>query len=217
MGIMSEWQRERDSRPQQVAQWMNWAMWITFTNVSDGTNVIRVLSRSCSEQTAHTSFALMRIMFANVGDFNCAVKSQNHSTNVNHVLTVLCVQCSWNHSESESVVVHWAILVVRSQWTNHKSRLLRHRQQSLPARTLAASFAEDSQVSHGSSTLGQHACGWAQLNWERNESVHEVILFSSFTQKMCSFEWHFRDRHNTKVSKNCFCVLTTSRLTVSPT
>ena len=47
------------------------------------------------------------------------------------------------------------------------------------------------------STPGRHARGWAQLNWERNKSVHEVIPFSSFTQKMHPFEQHVRDRHNT--------------------
>ena len=56
--------------------------------------------------------------------------------------------------------------------------------------TLAASFTEDSWVSRGSSTPGRHARGWAQLNWERNKSVHGVIPFSSFTQKICLFEQH---------------------------
>ena len=40
--------------------------------------------------------------------------------------------------------------------------------------------------------------GWAQLNWERNESVHEVITFTLFTEKICLFEQHVRDQHNTK-------------------
>ena len=55
------------------------------------------------------------------------------------------------------------------------------------------------QTSCGSSTPGQHDRGWAQLNWERNESVHEVIPFTSFTEKIHSFEWHVRDRHNTNL------------------
>ena len=66
---------------------------------------------------------------------------------------------------------------------------------------LAASFAEDSRVSRSSSTPGRHTCGGAQLNRERNESVHEVIPFSSFTQKILLFERHVRDRHNTNGSR----------------
>ena len=52
-------------------------------------------------------------------------------------------------------------------------------------------------VSFGSSTPCRHACGWAQVNWERNESVLEVISFTSFIQKICSFERHVHERHNT--------------------
>ena len=70
----------------------------------------------------------------------------------------------------------------------------------VPACTLAALFAKDPRVSRGSSTPGWHACSWAQLKWERNESVHEVIPFTLFTQKICSFEGHVCDRHNT----NCW-------------
>ena len=36
---------------------------------------------------------------------------------------------------------------------------------------------------------------WAQLNWERTESVHEVK--TPFTEKICSFERVVPDRHNT--------------------
>ena len=52
-------------------------------------------------------------------------------------------------------------------------------------------------MSRGSSTPGWHDRGWAQLNWERNESVHEVIPFTSFTEKIRSFKQHVHDRHNT--------------------
>ena len=52
-------------------------------------------------------------------------------------------------------------------------------------------------VSRGSSSPGRHARGWAQVNWERNESVPEVNSFTSFTQKIWSFERHVRERHNT--------------------
>ena len=48
---LSEWQCERDSRPQQVVLWMNWAAQIMFANVSDGANMICVLSRSINERT----------------------------------------------------------------------------------------------------------------------------------------------------------------------
>ena len=67
----------------------------------------------------------------------------------------------------------------------------------VPASTLVGLFAEDSRVRCSSSTPGRHARSWAQLNWERNKSVHEVIPFSSFTQKICLFKWHVRDWHNT--------------------
>lgn len=50
----------------------------------------------------------------------------------------------------------------------------------------------------GSSTPGQHVCGWAQMNWGRDESVHEVILFSTFTQKNVCFKQIVCQRDNTK-------------------
>ena len=39
------------------------------------------------------------------------------------------------------------------------------------------------------------------MNWERNESVHEVILFTSFTEKICPFERQVQDWHNTSLDK----------------
>ena len=110
--------------------------------------------------------------------------------NENHVLSVssLCAVGSWIMNESQ-----------REQESRPHSFL--RAGKWVPTRTVAASFAEDSQVSHGSSTPGRHARSWAQLNRERNESVHEVIPFTSFTPKMCSFEWHVRDRHNTTISQ----------------
>ena len=62
-----------------------------------------------------------------------------------------------------------------------------------------ASFAEDSRVSHNSSTPCWHARCWAQMNWERNKSVHEMIPLSLFTQKICLFEQHIHDQHDTTV------------------
>ena len=55
-------------------------------------------------------------------------------------------------------------------------------------------------VSRGSSTL-------TLSNWERNDSVLEVIMFTSFTQKICLFERHVRDRHNTSHSTDGWLVL----------
>ena len=61
-------------------------------------------------------------------------------------------------------------------------------------------------VSRGSSTPSRHARGWAQLNWERNESVHEVIPFTSLTEMIRSFERHVRDWHNTSCILSQACL-----------
>ena len=55
---------------------------------------------------------------------------------------------------------------VCSRLTNHE-RIINESQRECESRPVL-------YVSHGSSTPRRHACGWVQLNWERNESVHEV-------------------------------------------
>ena len=48
--------------------------------------------------------------------------------------------------------------------------------------------------SRGSSTPGRHDVNWTE---KVTETVHEMIPFTPFTQKIRSFERHVRDRHNT--------------------
>ena len=124
--------------------------------------------------------------------------------NVNQLLCPEWVSDTAQCVNKNHVLCDRSLCAVGSRIMNESQHELESRPHSslcagewVPACTLTALFAEDSRVSRGSSTPGRHACGWAQLNWERNESVHEVIPFSPFTQNICSFKRHVHDRHNT--------------------
>ena len=101
----------------------------------------------------------------------CTVKSLN-----------MMVHGCWQHSANFSTVREWESCPQRqfsvcSRFANHEritaQTWITSSQFSVlcewvPTCTLAASFAEGSRLSHGSSTPGRHAHVWAQLNWERN-------------------------------------------------
>ena len=145
---------------------------------------------------SHSLFCLLSRSFANVNDsvnvirvadFYCAVKSLNmmlhggsqHSANFSSTVTgrgstPLPWVSEW-HSATFSTVCEresrpQCQFSVCSRFANHEriSANVNH-------------IRTDLCVSRGSSTPGRHAHSWAQLSWERNESVLEVISFTSFS------------------------------------
>ena len=95
---------------------------------------------------------------------------------------------------SAQYVLSNSSLCAVGSWIRNESQRKLKSLKSPPARWLCRSPKIYEWV--GNSTPGRHACCRAQMNWEKNESVHEVIPFSSFTQKIPSFERHICDRHN---------------------
>lgn len=124
------------------------------------------------EHTSHDSSKFGHILMYIIGKYRCLCVS---STFMNHGSQGKWITCSGQFPVC-------CLLIVLITW--------------LAQFSVSSSFSEriiswavrSTYVACGSSTPNQHMCSWVQLNWGRNESVHEVIQYSLFTQKVCSFE-----------------------------